>query len=150
MDQLINSTAGHELLSFLVAYSGYNQIKMDPKDQDKTSFITDKDLLLQHFAIHDKNIRAMYQRLVTRMFQDYIDKSKEVYIDDIIVKLIRADYYLAHLKEIFEVLRKYMKLNPEKCAFGVGSGKFFGFLVSNGGIEVNPMQIKAIETYPKC
>lgn len=68
MDQLINSTAGHELLSFLVAYSGYNQIKMDPKDQDKTSFITDKDLLLQHFAIHDKNIRAMYQRLVTRMF----------------------------------------------------------------------------------
>lgn len=54
------------------------------------------------------------------------------------------------MKEAFKVLRRYnIKLNPEKCAFEVGSSKFIGFLVSNRGIEANSMLIKAIEIMPE-
>jgi len=70
----------------------------------------------------------------------------EVYIDDMLVKSAKKEDHIGHLKEAFEILRQYgMKLNPEKCAFGVTSGKFLGFLVSQRGIEVNPDQIKAID-----
>nr|XP_009765391.1 PREDICTED: uncharacterized protein LOC104216949 [Nicotiana sylvestris] len=74
----------------------------------------------------------------------------EVYIDDMLVKSKRKEDHIGHLKEAFDTLRWYnMKLNPEKCAFGVSSGKFLGFLVSHRGIKVNPKQIKAIEGIPE-
>ncbi|XP_060182987.1 uncharacterized protein LOC132612934 [Lycium barbarum] len=70
----------------------------------------------------------------------------EVYIDDIVVKSLRAEDHLKFLQETFSTLKRYnMKLNPEKCAFGVGSGKFLRFMVPNRGIEINPDKIKAIE-----
>uniref|UniRef100_A0A1U7VVC6 Uncharacterized protein LOC104217347 n=1 Tax=Nicotiana sylvestris TaxID=4096 RepID=A0A1U7VVC6_NICSY len=70
----------------------------------------------------------------------------EVYVDDMLVKSQQAGDHIQHLSDTFQILRKFnMKLNPEKCAFGVSSGKFLGFLVSNCGIEVNLAQIKAIE-----
>ncbi|XP_070055468.1 uncharacterized protein [Nicotiana tomentosiformis] len=73
----------------------------------------------------------------------------EVYIDDMLVKSLNAGDHLMHLEEIFDILRKHnMKPNPEKCAFGVSSGMFLGFLVSQRGIEVNPDKIKAIEDIP--
>ncbi|XP_060177982.1 uncharacterized protein LOC132607918 [Lycium barbarum] len=74
----------------------------------------------------------------------------EVYIDDMLVKSLDLEDHLKHLQETFKILRKYsMKLNPEKCTFGVGSGKFLGFLVSNRGIKLNPDKIKAIEDIPE-
>nr|XP_033514972.1 uncharacterized protein LOC117279530 [Nicotiana tomentosiformis] len=73
----------------------------------------------------------------------------EVYLDDMLVKSTQTGDHFQYLSDTFEILRKYnMKLNPEKCAFGVALGKFLGFLVSNRGIEVNPAQIKAIEEIP--
>ncbi|XP_024026375.1 uncharacterized protein LOC112093026 [Morus notabilis] len=70
----------------------------------------------------------------------------EVYVNDMLVKSARASQHVDHLGEMFGVLRKYhMKLNPKKCAFGVGSRKFFGFIVSNRGIEANPEKIKALQ-----
>nr|XP_033511325.1 uncharacterized protein Mb2253c-like [Nicotiana tomentosiformis] len=73
----------------------------------------------------------------------------EVYIYDMLVKSLNASDNLEHLQETFDILRNYnMKLNPEKCAFEVGSDKFLGFLVSQRGIEVNPNKIKVIEDIP--
>ncbi|XP_070056761.1 uncharacterized protein [Nicotiana tomentosiformis] len=94
----------------------------------------------------------------------------EVYIDDMLVKSLRAEDHLKYffsilkkynmkmnpekyafgvglgIKHFFSILKKYnMKMNPEKYAFGVGLGKFCGFVVSNWGIEINPDKIKAIE-----
>ncbi|XP_043714488.1 uncharacterized protein LOC122662846 [Telopea speciosissima] len=70
----------------------------------------------------------------------------EVYVDDMLVKSLKAEHHLADLEEAFGVLRKnQMKLNPTKCAFGVTSGKFLGFMVSIQGIEANPTKIKAIQ-----
>uniref|UniRef100_A0A2N9ERH4 Uncharacterized protein n=1 Tax=Fagus sylvatica TaxID=28930 RepID=A0A2N9ERH4_FAGSY len=146
IDQLIDSTAGHKILTFMDAFSGYNQIVMDESDQEKTSFITSRGLFcykVMPFGL--KNAGATYQRLMNRMFHDQIGRNVEVYVDDMLVKSKEEDDHLEDLRETFETLRKYqMKLNPSKCAFGVYSGKFLGFMVSQRGIEANPDKIKAI------
>uniref|UniRef100_A0A2N9GMR1 Uncharacterized protein n=1 Tax=Fagus sylvatica TaxID=28930 RepID=A0A2N9GMR1_FAGSY len=146
IDQLVDSTAGHKLLTFMDAFSGYNQIVMDESDQEKTSFITSRGLFcykVMSFGL--KNAGATYQRLMNRMFHDQIGRNVEVYIDDMLVKSKEEDGHLDDLRETFKTLRKYqMKLNPSKCAFGVYSGKFLGFMVSQRGIEANPDKIKAI------
>ncbi|XP_024042632.1 uncharacterized protein LOC112099511 [Citrus clementina] len=92
-----------------------------------------------------KNAGATYQRLVNKVFKPLIGKTMEVYVDDMITKSKIPEEHVRHLEETFELLRKYkMKLNPEKCAFGVESGKFLGFMVSHRGIEANPEKIQAI------
>nr|XP_016436972.1 PREDICTED: RNA-directed DNA polymerase homolog [Nicotiana tabacum] len=132
IDQHIDATAGHELLSFLDAYSGYNQILMAEEDQEKTTFITHQGTYCYKVMPFElKNAGATYQRLVTKMFKEQLGKTMEVYIDDMLVKSTKKEDHIDHLKDAFEILRQYrMKLNPEKCAFGVTSGKFLGFLVS--------------------
>ena len=73
----------------------------------------------------------------------------EVYIDDMLVKSTTAELHIAHLSEAFQILRSYnMKLNPTKCAFGVSTGKFLGFIVNHRGIEENPDKIKAVLDMP--
>ena len=87
IDQLVDSTAGYKMLSFLDAYSGYNQIKMHPTDQTHTTFVTDKGLYcceVMPFGL--KNAGATYQRLVNAMFEDEIGVAMEVYVDDMLVK----------------------------------------------------------------
>ena len=85
-----------------------------------------------------KNAEATYQRLVNKMFQKQIGTSMEVYIDDMLVKLIKAGLHVNHPAEAFQVLQDYkMKLKPTKCAFGVFAGKFLGFIVKSLGIEAN-------------
>ena len=92
-----------------------------------------------------KNAGATYQRLVNRMFKEQIGTSMEVYIDDMLVKSLKADLHVKHLADSFQVLKKYkMKLNLAKCAFGVSSEKFLGFIVNSRCIEANPEKIKAI------
>ena len=66
-------------------------------------------------------------------------------IDDMMVKSVKAELYITHLAEAFQVLKSYnMKLNPVKCAFGVSVGKFLGFIVNSRGIEANPHKIKVV------
>ncbi|XP_050242153.1 uncharacterized protein LOC126691124 [Quercus robur] len=146
IDQLVDSTAGHKLLSFMDAFSGYNQIRMDEADQEKTSFVTSQGLFcykVMPFGL--KNAGATYQRLVNHMFRPQIGRNVEVYVDDMLVKSQDEGRHLDDLQETFETLRQYhMKLNPSKCAFGVSSGKFLGFMVSHRGIEANPDKIHAI------
>ena len=87
IDLIVDATAGHELLSFMDAFSGYNQISMDPDDQEKTSFVIGQGTYcyrVMPFGL--KNAEATYQRLVNRMFQKQIGTSMEVYIDDMLVK----------------------------------------------------------------
>jgi hypothetical protein len=128
------------------AFLGYNQIVIDEADQEKTSFITSRGLFcykVMPFGL--KNAGATYQRLMNRMFHDQILKNVEVYIDNMLVKSKEEGNHLKDLEEMFKTLRKYrMKLNPSKCAFGVSSGKFLGFMVLQRGIKANPNKIRAI------
>ena len=92
-----------------------------------------------------KNAGATYQRLVNHMFRPRIGWNVEVYIDDMLVKSLNEGKHLDDLQETFDTFRQYnMKLNPSKCAFGVASGKFLGFIVSHRGIEANPNKIQTI------
>ena len=91
------------------------------------------------------NVGATYQRLVNMMFKEQIGKTMEVYVDDMLVKSKEACDHIKHLGEMFETLSKYMmKLNPQKCVFGVEYGKFLGFIVNHRGIEANPAKIQAL------
>ena len=73
------------------------------------------------------------------MFADYLGDTMEVYIDDMLIKSLLAEQHLDHLRQAFEVLQKYnMKLNPTKCSFGVVSGKFLYYMVTQRGIKANP------------
>ena len=146
IDQLVDSTAGHKLLTFMDAFSGYNQIKMAEEDQEKTAFITSQGLYcykVMYFGL--KNARATYQKLVNKMFSKQIGRNMEVYVNDMLVKSKEELTHLDDLRETFATLKQYqMKLNPSKCVFGVALGKFLGFMVSQRGIEVNPEKVQAI------
>ena len=92
-----------------------------------------------------KNAGSTYQRMMTRMFEPQLVKSIEIYVDDMVVKSKVVSEHLGDLGSTFDVLRKHeLRLNASKCLFGVGSGKFLGYMVTHRGIEVNPDQIKAI------
>ena len=76
----------------------------------------------------------------------FIGKTMEVYIDDIVVKTKKTGGDAHDLVEVFEMLRQHkLHLHAEKCAFGVGSGKFLGYMITTQDIEVNPNQITAIQ-----
>ena len=141
IDQIVDASAGHGMLSFLDAFSGFHQIPMHPLDAKKTSFITPHGLYCYNvmpFGL--KNVGATYQRLVTKMFRPLLGSTMEVYIDDMLVKSKQRLDHTTHLQQAFKILQEYgMKLNPLKCAFGVSSDKFLGFMVTQRGIEANPM-----------
>ena len=146
INQLVDSTIGHQLLSFMDTFLGYNQIKMDEVDQEKISLITGQGLFCyKAMPFGLKNEGATYQRLVNHMFLPQIGWNVEVYVDDILEKSLDEGTHLDDLQETFDTLRRYkMKLNPSKCAFRVWSGKFLGIMVSQRGIEANPDKIQSI------
>ena len=146
IDQIVDATAGHGILSFLDAFSEYHQIPMHLPDTEKTGFVMPHRLYCYNvMSFGLKNVGASYQRMVTRIFQPLIGKSMEVYIDDMLVKSKEHPDHTRHLQETFKLLRRHnMKLNPLKCAFGVSLGKFLGFMVTQRGIENNTIQLKAI------
>ena len=128
------------------AYSGYHQVHMAKEDEEKTSFITPIGAfcyLRMPFGL--KNAGATFQRLVCLILKDQLGRNVEVYVDDAVVKSLQVSSHIEDLRETFVNLRKFgVKLNPEKCAFGVKGGKLLGFLVSQRGIEANPEKIRAI------
>ena len=106
IDQLVDSTVGHKLLTFMDAFSGYNQIKMTKEDQEKTAFITSQGLYcykVMPFKL--KNAGATYQRLMNKMFSKQIGKNIEVYVDDMLVKSKEELAHLDDLNETFATLR---------------------------------------------
>ena len=79
------------------------------------------------------------------MFSEQIGRNMEMFVDDMLVKSKEVESHLDYLEETFKTLRRYqMKLNPTKCVFGVSSGKFLGYMVSQQGIEANLQKVKAI------
>jgi hypothetical protein len=146
INQIVDSTAGCETLSFLDAYLGYHQIKMKESDQLATSFITPFGMYCyttMPFGL--RNAGATYQRCMNHVFGEHIGGTVEAYVDDIVVKTRKAFGLLSNLETTFKCLRaKGMKINPEKCVFGVPRGMLLGFIVSERGIEANPEKIAAI------
>ena len=98
IDILVDSTARHQLLSFMDAFFGYNQIKLDKADQKKTSFVTNQGLFcykVMPFGL--KNAGATYQRLMNKMFANQIERNVQIHMDDMLVKSIQEDDHLNDL-----------------------------------------------------
>ena len=150
IDLLIDSTTGHAMFSFMDGYSGYNQIKLDARDQSKTSFTTPWGTFcytVMPFGL--KNAGATYQRAMAVIFHDQRRKIMDAYVDDILVKSKEEEDHLEALDQVFKRLILYkLRLNPQKYVFGVESGKLLGFFVSKKGIEVDPAKAKAIIDMP--
>ena len=83
------------------------------------------------------------------LFNDMIHKEVEVYVDDMISKSHTEEEHIIHLQKLFERLRKFrLRLNSNKCTFGIRSGKLLGFIVSQRGIKVDPDKVKVIQEMP--
>ena len=112
-------------------------------DQEKTAFVT--PIRNYHYKVMPfglKNAGSTYQRMMTRMFESLLGKNIEIYIDDMVVKSKMVSEHLGDLRTIFEILKNHkLRLNASKCSFGVGLGKFLGYMVTHKGIEVNLDQI---------
>jgi hypothetical protein len=147
IDQIVDSTAGCELLCFLDAYSGYHQIKMKESYQLATSFIMSFGMfcyVTMPFGL--RNAGATYQRCMQHVFGDHIERTVEAYVDDIVVKTRKVDDLVNDLRIAFNCLRANgVKLNPEKCVFGVPHGMLLGYIVSQRGIEPNPEKVTTLE-----
>ncbi|CAJ2640157.1 unnamed protein product [Trifolium pratense] len=150
IDKLVDNSSGFKLLSFMDAYSGYNQIKMAEIDKKKTAFMTESgNYYYNVMPFGLKNAGATYQRMINKVFNNEIGDMLEVYIDDMIVKSEEEVDHTAHLKIVFDQARKYnMRFNPEKCTFGVKAGKFLGFYLTERGIEANPDKCRAFFEFP--
>src|SRR5438034_3600699 len=80
-----------------------------------------------------------------RCLHDQLGCNVEAYVNDIVIKSQVKEDLISDLSEMFANLRRFRwKLNPEKCVFGVPSGKLLGFIVSYRGIEANPEKLKDI------
>ncbi|WRX25268.1 Reverse transcriptase domain - like 10 [Theobroma cacao] len=143
---MVDATTSHEALSFMDGSSSYNQIRMDPKDEELTAFQTPKGIYcykVMPFGL--KNAGATYQRAMQKIFNDMLHKNVECYVDDLVVKSKKRVDHLEDLRQVFERLRRYqLRINPLKCAFGVSSRKFLGFIVSHRVIEIDQSKIDAI------
>jgi hypothetical protein len=137
---------GFETLSFLDAYSGYHQIKIKESDQLTTSFITPFGMycyVTMPFGL--RNAGATYQRYMQHVFREHIGPTVEAYVDDIVVKTKRVSNLVNDLDVAFKCLKaKNIRLNPEKCVFGVPRDMLLGFIVFERGIEANPEKITAV------
>ena len=104
IDQLVDAISGHELLTFMDAFSGYNQIRMASENEEKTVFITNRGLYcyrVMPFGL--KNAGATYQRLVNKIFKEQIDRNMEVYVDDMLVKSKSTKNHVADLQRPLKI-----------------------------------------------
>jgi hypothetical protein len=119
---------------------------MKKEDEPKTSFITPNGTYCYLRMLEGlKNAGGSFSRMTAKVLHSQIGINVLTYVDDIIVKSTKQENHITDLQETFANFRQAgLKLNPEKCVFGVKKGKFLGCLVSTKGIEANPSKIEAI------
>jgi hypothetical protein len=115
-------------------------------DQLATSFITLFGVYCyKTMPFGLKNAGATFQQCMGHVFGELIGRIIEAYVDEIVVKSRKTGDLVPDFTDVFAKLRQHgVKLNPEKCIFGVPRGMLLGFVVSERGIEVNPEKISAI------
>ena len=148
-DSILDAVAGHECYSFLDGFSGYNQVRIAPEDQLKTTFTTDWGTYaytVMPFGLC--NAPATFQRIMTQAFQKYLRKFMEIFLDDFCVFSKRKDH-LKFLEKCMHQCKEFgISLNSEKCQFGMPFGKLLGHVVSKTGISTDPDKIRVMVQLP--
>jgi len=150
MEQILQSVAGSELMSFLDGFSGYNQVLVHPDDQLKTTFRTKwGTYAYQKMPFGLINAEATFQRAMDTAFKGLINRTVVIYLDDITVFSKERSSHLQDLNQIFQRCKRYgISLNPKKSFFSLDQGKLLGFIVSKEGIYIDPDRIKEISEIP--
>jgi hypothetical protein len=146
IDKIVDSAARCEVMPLLDCFSGYHQIYMKEEDKASTSFITPfGTYCFIRMPEGLKNARSTFSRLTNTVLESQVGRNIFIYVDDIVVASKNKEDHLTDLAETFANMRDTrLRLNPEKCIFGVRQGKILGYLVSHRGIEANPTKIQAI------
>jgi hypothetical protein len=146
IDKIVDSAAGCEVMSLLDCFSSYHQIYMKEEDKASTSFITPfGTYCFVRMPEGLKNAGSTFSRFTKTVLKSQVGRNIFTYVDDIFVTSKNKEDHLADLAETFANMREArLRLNPEKCVFGVRQGKILGYLVSHRGIEANLTKIQAI------
>ena len=122
---------------------------MKEEDKAKTSFIMPfGTYCFVRMPKGLKNTRSTFSRLTKTILESLMDRNIFIYVDDIVVASKNKDDHLSDLAETFaNMCEAQLRLNPEKCIFGVRQGKILGYLVSHRGIEINPKKFKLSWTW---
>ena len=146
IDKIVDDAANSQLMSLLDCFSGYHQIWMRKKDEEKTSFITPfGTYCFVRMPEGLKNVGQSFSWMASRVLEPQLKRNILAYVDDIVVISAARRDHISDLAETFANLRKAnLSLNPEKCVFGVHRGKILGCLVSIKGIKANPDNIAAL------
>ena len=146
IDTLVDAAVGLEMLSMLDCFSDYHQIFMKKIDEQKTSFTTPFGTYCYVKMPEElRNTGCTFNRTITTVLDTQLDRNISAYVDDVVVRSKKREDHIADLRETFANLRKHgLKLNPEKCVFGVRRGKLLGCMITERGIEANPVKIQAI------
>jgi hypothetical protein len=146
VDKIVDDAANSEMLSLLDMFSGYHQIRLHKEDKEKTSFITPfGTFCFVRMPEGLKNEGCTFSRMIAIVLHPQIRRNTLAYVDEIVVKSVQRRDHINDLAETFANLRAAnLKINPEKCVFGIHKGKVLGCLVSTKGIEANPDKIKAL------
>jgi hypothetical protein len=140
VDKIVDDAASSEMLSLLDMFSGYHQTRVHKEDEEKTSFITPfGTFCFMRMPEGLKNVGCTFSRMIAIVLHPQIRRNILAYVDDIVVKSVQRRDHISDLAETFANLRAVnLKLNPEKCIFGIHKGKVLGCLVSTKCIEANP------------
>ncbi|KAH9763009.1 hypothetical protein KPL70_001028 [Citrus sinensis] len=150
IDQMLDRLAGHEFYCFLDGYSGYNQIPIAPKDQEKTTFTCPfGTFAYRRMPFGLCNAPATFQRCMLSIFSDMVERFLEVFMDDFSVFGDSFDQCLHHLTLVLQrCVEKNLVLNWEKCHFMVKQGIVLGHIISSKGIEVDKAKVDLISNLP--
>nr|GEV29638.1 reverse transcriptase domain-containing protein [Tanacetum cinerariifolium] len=150
MDQILERLAGNQYYCFLDGFSGYFQIPIDPKDQEKNTFTCPYGTFVyRHMPFGLCNAPGMFQRCVMAIFHDMITKTMEVFMDDLLVFGNSFQTCLSHLEKMLKRCEDTnLCLNWEKSHFVVKEGIVIGHKISKEGIEVDKAKVNVIAKLP--
>jgi phage FluMu protein gp41 len=146
VDKIVDDAANSEMLSLLDMFSGYHQIRVRREDEEKMSFTTPfKMFFFVRMPEGLKNARCTFSRMIAIVLHPQLQRNILAYVSDIVVKSVQRRDHISDLAETFANLgAANLRLNPEKCVFGIHKGKVLECLVSTKGIKANLDKIKAL------
>ncbi|GJR48684.1 reverse transcriptase domain-containing protein [Tanacetum coccineum] len=150
MDQMLERHAGNEYYCFLDGFSGYFQIPIDPKDQEKTTFTYPYGTFsYRRMPFGLCNASGTFQRCMMAIFHDMIEETMEVFMDDFSVFGDSFSSCLSHLDKMLKRCEDTnLVQNWEKCHFMVKEGIVLGQKISKSGIEVDKAKVDVIAKLP--
>lgn len=147
---ILDQLGGNRYFTTLDLASGFHQIRMNPKDIEKTAFsINNGKYEFVRMPFGFKNAPSIFQRAMDDVLREHIGKICYVYMDDVVVFGKTLEEAATNLKTILQTLqRANLKVQPDKSEFFKKSVEFLGYIITEHGIRANPDKVETIEKWP--